>query len=101
MGNYYVGREGDIYGFLKRGIIEKNCFITNNNFPSFKIFDDINIDTKVQAITSGTVCITLPSEINELFFLIHNLQIHYLIGYFSLYPGMAYEDYINIDEYFG
>ena len=101
MGNYYVGREGDIYGFLKRGIIEKNCFITNNNFPSFKIFDDINIDTKVQAITSGTVCITLPSEINELFFLIHNLQIHYLSGYFSLYPGMAYEDYINIDEYFG
>ena len=68
MGNYYVGRECYIYGFLKRGFIEKNCFTSNNYFPSLKIFDDINIDTKVKSISYGTICITLPSEINELFF---------------------------------
>ena len=96
-----IESEGEIYGFLKKGIIEENCFEITGNLPYLKIFDDINTNIKMKAIGSDNKCISIPSGVNELFYLIHNVKTHYLSNYFSLSTGIIYEDYLELSESFG
>ena len=96
-------KEGEVYGFLKEGMIEQNCFkIYGYENPYLKFFDGINMEINMEVFDYNYKCITLPSGVNELFYLIHNLKTpHYLSGYFSLNPGIVYADTLNSDEYFG
>ena len=101
--NNTIEREDEIYGFLKKGIIEQNCFkIYGIEFPNVKIFDDINMEIDMKVLVYDTKCITLRSGINELFYFIHNLRAsHSSSGYFSLNTGIIYDDTLSSDEYFG
>ena len=89
--------------FLKKDIIEQNCFeIYGNESPYLKIYDDIDMEIKIKVLDYYSKCLILPSGINELFYLVHNLKTtHCSSGYFSLNTGIIYDETLSQNEYFG
>ena len=90
-------------GFLKRGVIDENCFLTQDSrltyYNSFTFKDNEDLNKMISNISQietqeeygRIICITLPSEIHEVFYSFQvrkNLHYSESNDYNKLYPAL-------------
>jgi len=70
-----------LFGFLKKGLIEENCYQVNSIQQNYilKGLDDNNIEIPYENIMKSYhfyICIKIPKQINELFYYFQNFDVN-------------------------
>ena len=104
--NCDIFSEFEMVGFLKKNLIEENCFEISNYKDDIHIIPIDNNDIEIPILnywnkTNKYACVRLPNNIDELFFIFQNIYYNEPnkekkdFIYYNLFPGYNYHQYLK------